>query len=159
MILPTCTYDQTPPKRPQEVDVLNGEKENSTATVPPHMPAAEEYMQIARQAIAASRMVPVLRCRIPLATNGGVPIVDSMSSVRGDLGVLDLTVQDLGIGWTRITWPAGRLPPPIAPPEGFVHSVSGPCFVSAIAITNGVEVRTWDAAGAPSDEDVSVAVY
>lgn len=159
MLTATCTYDQTPPKRPGEIDLLAGEKVNSTATVPPHMPAAEEFMQIARQALAASRMGAVLRFRVPLALSAGVPLVDSFSSVRGDLGLGDLTTQDLGVGWTRISWPSGKLPPPIAPPAAFVHNVTAPVFVGVIAVTNGVEVRTWNAAGAPVDADVSVAVY
>jgi hypothetical protein len=159
MVSALSTYDQTPPKRPEEIDLLNGAKQNTTATVPPHMPAAEEYMQIARQAMAASRMAAVLRFRLPLASTAGVPIVDSFSSVRGDLGLGDLVTQDLGVGWTRITWPAGRLPPSISPPEAFVHNVSAPIFVGAIAVSNGVEVRTWDAAGVAIDADVSLAVY
>jgi hypothetical protein len=158
LVTSTLTFQQVPPKRPGEADIINGTKTNVTATVPPHMPAAEEYMQIARLAAAFGRMIPLLR--ISLQYLAGVPSVHSFASVREDIVLGDFTVTDLGVGRTSIVWPAGKFPTANSRP--MVSTNRGGAAVAVpdvVLIANGVEVYTADNANAAIDADVTVSVF
>lgn len=156
-VSPTVTFQQVPPKRPGEADVINGAKENATPTVPPHMPAAEEYMQIARLAVAASKMIPLLRVSIYFAT-AGVPSVHSFACAREDISTGDLTVTDVGVGHYTITWAAGKFPSSNTRPMATCNDVGG-AVANALLIANGVDVYTTNSAGAPTDIPSTVEVF
>lgn len=154
----TLTYEQTVPRRPAEEDIINGPKTNATATVPPHMPAAEEYMQLARLAAAGHRMLPMVRLHLRF-NGGGVPFVHAFACVRGDLELSDFTVTDVGTGITRVEWPAGTLPTDGTGAKATVNATTGPFSVVADVIVDGVEVRTWNGAGSLVNVNVTVEVF
>jgi hypothetical protein len=158
-VSPTVTFQQVPPKRPGEADIINGVKENATPTVPPHMPAAEEYMQIARLAVAASKMIPLLRVSIEFAV-AGVPNIHTFACAREDIATGDLTVTDLGVGRTTITWATGKFPSPNTKPMVSCNRTGVAVGVAnVLPIVNGVDIYTTDIAGAATDIPFTVAVF
>lgn len=150
------TFEQTPVKRPGEADVLDGEKENATPTVPPHMPNAEEFMQMARQIVALAAMVPLLRMSVEFT--GITPTIHSFACVRSDAVSGSFTLTRTGVGVVEITWGATFFPAPNTKPSANTNwNADG--RADAVPITNGVRIRTFDGAGAAADIPFTVAVH
>lgn len=154
-VSPTVTYKQVPPKRPGEADIINGTKENATSTVPPHMPAAEEYMQMARQIAAMARTARLLRLTVDYTA--GVPYLVELVCMRDDLVLGDFTVTDNGVGDVSITWPVDKLPASSTRPLPGINQAT-PGMISAVAITNGVHVRTQSNLAVDADIPFTVEV-
>jgi hypothetical protein len=152
----TLTFKQTPAHRPGEADVLNGDKENATSSVPPHMPAAEEYMQMARQIVALGSMAPLLRASVGFVA--GNPVLQAFACVRDDLIGGDFTLAHPGAGVVEITWDAGTFPAPNTRPIAATNA-DAKAFADAVNIANGVRIRTFDAAGAAADVSFTCEVF
>jgi len=159
-VLSTLTFERTPPIRPVESDILNGEKLNHppSVTVPPGFPDAAEFMQIARQVLACSTMIPLATVDISISL--GVPSVSNYRTVRviaDDIAIGDITVTDNGNGDTSIVFPAGKLTASSRQPQAHVTG-SNPAEISAEQITNGVRVYT-KSGGAAVDRNFSVNIF
>lgn len=155
----TTTFDDvTTPRRPSEGDMLNGAKTNVTPVVPPHMPAAEEYMQMARTIVALADMVPL--AIIAIQFSAGTPSVHSFISVRSDLLLGDITLTDHGAGDTSVTLPAAKFPSSAMRPQVSLNAAVGTHRApSAEPIANGARVRTTDGSGAATDIPFVLSLY
>ena len=152
----TPSFEQTPPHRPAESDILNGTKDNITPTVPPNFPAAEEYMQMARLLVATSRMVPLIKVQI---TGGGTPLAVAVVSVREDVLVGDITVVLNGTGDVSVTLPTGKFPAFLINPTACVISTSSNRTITVEQIANGARVRTKDDTGTATNTSFVVDFY
>lgn len=149
------TWEQLVPHRPGEVDILNGTKTNATPTVPPQNPAAEEYMQMARQIVALGRMVPLAR----ISVSGGVsPVVQQADTVRTDVAGPQITLNRTGAGVVEVTLPSNKFPSSSIRPVATVNGTT-PRQISSERITNGARVRTSDDTGTPVDADFTVELF
>ena len=155
----TLSFEQTPPIRPGEADIIDGEKTNKTVAVPPNMPSAQEFMQMARQIVALAGMAPVAILSIEFTA--GAPVIANFKSMRQDLLVGDFTLADNGAGDTSITWAAGKFPARIAKPVASlnIEGSAADHHISAYNITNGVRIRTNLGAGTGADDPFTVAVF
>lgn len=154
----TSTFEQTPPLRPGESDVLTGVKSNGTPTVPTHIPSAEEFMQMARLLVAAMRMVPI--ARISVEFTAGTPAIQSFVSIRGDATAADFTLTDNGAGDTSITVAAGRYTAGNTKATASLNdAVGGNPAPSVESITNGVRVRTKNSLGVATDVAFTVEIF
>jgi len=152
----TLTFDESPPRRPGLDDVGGGQKVNDGGTPDPvRDPTAEDANQTALQLVALGKVMPVALLSV---ANSGAPALDRQSCAPTAPSLLTFTVTDNGVGDTSITWPAGTFPAPVAKPRAYVTGAT-PALIAAEAITNGVRVRTRDAAGAPVDVPFDVDVY
>lgn len=154
----TLTFKQVPPHRPDEADILNGVKENRPpgAAVPPDVPAAEEYMQIARQVVALARMAPLLR--VGVVWSGSTPLAQSLACIRDDVLLGDLTVSVVS-SKVRVAWPADKFPGPQSPPMVTLNSSSTARVVSATIGTNYVDVAVLDGSGTAVHEPFTVEIF
>lgn len=147
------TWEQPVPHVPGEGDLLNGEKANSTPTVAPQNAAAEEFMQIARQVLAAAKMIALLRITVSSSAT-----VLSFASVRRDTTLTALTVNHHATGDVEITWPANTFPAPSGAPQATLNAgVLQNASIDAVNTSNGVRVRT-SVAGAATDLAFTVDV-
>jgi len=155
----TSTFEQTIPHRPGESDLLNGTKTNATPVVPPHMPAAEEFTQFARQLEQLAKMSPIIR--ISIAFSGSTPSINSVVCVRNDILSANFTVTDNGVGDTSITWPASTFPASNTQPMATLNggAVGAHAAPDVVAISNGVRVRTFDVDTSAADVPFTVEVF
>jgi hypothetical protein len=148
----TLVYDRAEPRRPTLDDVDNAAFVNdpSFTPTPGVHPRAESYNQLSKLAVSAHQVVPV--AKIWIRFNAGAPIVDQQAALRTN--VVAYTLTDLGVGITRIAWPAGTFPAALRPgPEAHITADPGAGNVPAIVAfygTNQVTVRTY-VAGVPTD--------
>lgn len=154
------TFEQTPPVRPIEASILNGEKTNHppSVAVPPDFPDSAEFMQIARQVLAAATMIPV--ATVDIAMTLGTPSVANYRTVRvvaNDIDIGDIVVTDNGSGDTSIEFPANVFPSSIRNPRAVVTG-NNPSEICAESIPNGVRVYT-KSGGAPVDRPFSVDIF
>lgn len=146
------------PRRPS-IDDLGGAAFVDDQKFPPDpetMPSALMENQNEKQVAALARVVPSLVLSIRFS--GGTPSVDQFSACSGLVSSGTFTVTDVGTGITKIEWPANTFPTPIAKPKGGVTGATvGQCAVEAI--TNGMTIRTTNAAGAAADLPATADYY
>lgn len=153
-----CVFDIIPPRRPG-IDDVGGAAKIDDAEFPPdpvEMPTAADDNQHQNLIVRYGLVVPVAVITVHLTA--GVPSVFSVSSVVGSVVTGSFTVTDNGVGDTSLVWTANKFPAPVAGPTA---NVTGATIgqASAVAITNGVRVKTANAAGAAADLDVVVFLY
>lgn len=138
-ITETCTYDESPPRRPALADLQTGLKLDD-AEYPPddtEMPTAGEANQQAAQLAAIAKVMPVSIFHVRFTA--GVADIPSQSSVQ--LVEPAFTVVENAAGDTSITWPANTFPSSLVPATAaLVENVDA--TISCAPITNGVRVRT-----------------
>lgn len=159
MVEKTVTFQQTVPRRPALADILNGEKENvGGRAVPPHFPAAEEFMQMGALLAAYGRMVPLLRISVAIG-DLSTAFVQFATTVRDDVLIGNIVLTQHGPGDVSLVWPAGKFPASSGLPVASTNrGTSAGRSADAELITNGVRVRTCDAAGA-ADLPFTVLVF
>lgn len=91
--------------------------------------------------------------------DAGAPYIDRLSSCSEVLVIGDLTVVDGGTGITTITWDAGALPTSVASPDASVVTDGAWLQPTAVAVTNGVQVKTRASGGALTDVRTTVRIY
>jgi hypothetical protein len=138
------------PRRPSLED-LGGATLEDDALYPPDpatMPYAKQLNQWAKQLEAVAAIVPFVAFSVQFFA--GVPTIVAFTCPRRT-GVLILGttgVTDLGDGDTSITWPAGTFPPALLKPECTINEdIEELVGATIVSITNGVRVRTYNAAG------------
>lgn len=155
----TLTFDESPPRRPSIDDLGGGAKVNDEVLPPDPVrnATAEDFNQITKQVEASQRTLQaaVLTVRIG---GGGAHSVQQQGCQPSGKSTGTFTLTDNGVGDISITWPANTFPAALADP---VASVTGatPAMIAAEKITNGVRVRTKDAANAPVDVPFVVTVF
>jgi hypothetical protein len=148
------TFEQAAPRRPAEADILAGTKENATPVVPPNCASAEEWEQMARLLVSLGRMVPLIRATVTVATPT-TPVLEYVTTVRGDLSTSDFTVYRYANGDYELRYSAALFPAPTSRP---IVSLNGgtayggyrapdAVITAPSAGVAGVRVRTWDASG------------
>lgn len=143
-------------RRPSEDDV-DPYLVNVTPAPLPGQPYAEQLNQWARCVAAFARISPTAIITIDHAA--GVPYVDRLSACSEVLVIGDLTVVDNGAGDTTITWVAGALPTSVASPDASVVTDGAWLQPTAVAVTNGVRVKTRADGGALTDVRTTVRIY
>lgn len=154
MVEDTLTYDQSPPFRPGLSDLQNALKTDDEEFPPDdtEMPFAAEANQQAVQIASISKTREV--GLVAIHFTAGTPAVFQQSCAQSLEPTF--TVQDLGNGDTRITWPANTFPNPVVPATAHL-TADVDATIACIAITNGVEVKTR-VAGVGTDADFVVVV-
>lgn len=161
----TASFQQTTPRRPALADVLAGTKQNSTPTVPPTHPSAEEFHQMAGLLVALGRMTPLIRLSVDFTT--GTPTIVSAVTVRDDVLIADFAAVDHADGDTEITWVTANFPGAISRPmaalngEATANGSRAPFAVMTApsAGVTGVRVKTRDHTGALVDIPFTVEVF
>jgi hypothetical protein len=137
------------PRRPSLADVGGATLEDDTEYPPNRetMIYADEANQWQMQIVAMGGVVPSLVLSVEIS--GGTPAVVAFTCPRDDLEIDDFTVTDNGTGDTTITWPADTFPPELTRPELTINQDVGALVGgTAVPVTNGVRVRTYDGSGA-----------
>ena len=123
----------------------------------PQQPYAAQLNQWARCIVALARVSPVAIITIDFAAT--VPFVDRLSCCSEVVEIGDLTVTDNGTGDTTITWAAGTFPTAAADPEASICADGSWLQPMALAVTDGVQVKTRADGGALTDVRVKVKLY
>jgi hypothetical protein len=145
------------PRRPILND-FNGAAKIDDANYPPDpqtMPNAAEFNLIARVLVALGAVVPNAVISV---TGGNPPTIFGFTSASSLVTSGTFTLTRNGAGDVSITWPANTFPTPAANPV--VSPNAGVLAdVDAVAITNGVRVRTFNSAGVATDLSFTVQVF
>lgn len=152
------TYDIVPPRRPS-IDDVGGAAFQDDQKNPPNqatMPSSAMENQNEMQVQAAHKVLPV--CVFSIKFTTGTPSLDSFSTLSSLPITGTFTFVDNGTGDTSVTWPANTFPTAINKPKG---GITGATIgqIAVEAITNGVRVRTANAAGAATDLPCTVEVF
>jgi hypothetical protein len=137
------------PRRPSLEDMGGATLVDDTEFEPDRsrMPYAAQLNQLQKQASAQGQVVESLVLSVEFS--GGAPAVVAFTCPRTGMGIDDFTVTDNGTGDTTITWPADTFPPELTRPELTINQDIGAIVGgTVVAVTNGVRVRTYQAAGA-----------
>lgn len=155
----TLTYDIVPPRRPSLTDVGDAALEDNAARppIPPKMPYADQLNQWALQVQRFGAIVPIALLTVRFVA--GAPVLDSFSCLPTALITSDFTLTDNAAGDTTITWPVGAFPTPIVKPMVTLTEDVAALAPIALTVTNGVHVKTRNAASALTDIGFTVAVY
>lgn len=141
-------FDLTPPVRPG-TDHFNGIAKIDDAAYPPNpqtQPNADEWNTIEWLLLSIGRVMPVA---VFTVTNSGTPILTKVQTAAKDKSPGDFTVTDVATGRVRIEWAAGTFP---SSAGGLIPGLNGgPGMIHAVEITNGLEVFTYNSAGAAAD--------
>jgi len=147
------------PSRPSVTQMGEAALENDAKNPPiaPTMPTAEMLNQWQLQLAAMGGVVPALV--ISIRFSAGTPSVYKFSACNSDLVTGDFTIVDNGAGDTTISWPADKLPPPVAEPainvNGSTLIIPNVEYASSVS----VRVRTWNIGGIATDSAFTVRVY
>ena len=147
------------PRRPTLADVGGAAFVDDQAYPPDPttMPSAAMENQNEKLIQGFGKVVPIAILSIKFAA--GTPGIDRMTALGSLLEAAHFTIAKLGVGYTRISWAANKLPPSVAPATlGGLHS-DGDFRGVAIPGTNQVEIKTRDSAGALADCDYSLHIY
>lgn len=160
------TYDIVPPRRASLADFGGGTLEDDPDYPPDktRMPYAAQLNQVQWQGAATNRVQPVAIMWIRIVS--GVPTLHASSFASAKLEAGDMAVIDQAAGTTRIEWAASTFPAVLGEPEAsitYTTDANNPALAAAIPvvemITNGVRVRTYDAAGALADANFRIALF
>jgi hypothetical protein len=128
--------------------------------IPPEMPYAAQLNQWALQLGGMNRIIPALDLQIHFTA--GTPAIFNVAAMSSIITTTwaqaHLTVTHSSTGVVMITWTAGTLPPPRAVPRAWVLSTTALPQPQALALSNGVQVSSWNLAGAATDLDFVVSV-
>ena len=146
-----------PPRRPILND-FNGAVKIDDANYPPDpqtMPNSAELNLYGRIHVAVGAVVP----NAILSVTGGPPtLLAGFVSPSTLVSSGTFTVVRNGAGDVSITWPANTFP--VAQVGPMVSTNAGTqCSGDAVAITNGVRVRTYNSAGAATDYSFTVQIF
>lgn len=128
--------------------------------IPPEMPYADQLNQWAEQIGGVNRVIVAADIQIHFVA--GAPTIYNVAAMSSVITTAwaqaNMVVTHTGTGVVTITWPAGSLPPPRAVARAW--NIGGPYPQPVVtAVSNGVEVSTWNLAGSPTDLDFVVSVY
>ncbi len=154
----TLTWDLATPRRPTLEDCGDAQLQDHATRPPkaPTQPYADQLNQWAMQIARLGGVVPV--AVISIQISGGVPSVYSFTACPTAVLTGTFTVTDNGTGDTSITWPASTFPVAAARPAVSINS-DLLAIPRAFNITNGVRVKTANAAGTLIDAEFTVLVY
>lgn len=147
-----------PPRRPTINDFNGAVKIDDSRPGyqpdPQTMPSAAEWNLICKLLSAMGAVVPNAVVSI---TGGATPSVAGFSSASTLVTTDTFTVIHNGTGDVSITWPANTFPSlTTAPTANLNAGASG--MIDAVAIANGVQVRTYNASGTATDKSFTVVV-
>lgn len=150
------TFDLSPPRRPGTND-FNGIAKYDDASFPPDpttMPNAAEWNTLEFLMLAVARVCPVVNLSV---TGGVTPSINAFPSVNSNVLIGTFTVVRNSVGNISITWPTNTFPPSACAP--MAHLNAGPGMIHAVVTANGVNIFTYNSAGAATDLSFTVAVY
>lgn len=145
------TWDLVAPRRPNSNDFNGCAKIDDAqfAPDPQTMCTGFEYNTLCLLVVALGKMVPNAVVSI---TGGAVPGVAGFTAAPSAVTSLTFTVTRNGAGDVSVTWPANTFPASLCAPKAALNTGGTPGQIEAVAITNGVRVRTWDKTGVtPTD--------
>ncbi len=155
----TLTFDISPPRRPA-LDDVGGAALIDNALRPPRgstMPTAAQLNQWALQIQRFGGIVPV--ALLSVRFTAGVPSLDSFACLPTAPITATFTVTDTATGNTTITWPANTFPSALVKPMVTITEDIAALAPIALLVTNGVQVKTRNAASALTDMAFTVALY
>lgn len=138
------------PRRPSTED-LGGDDKVNDAEYPPddvEHPTADGWNQKVKQIAALSKVAEA--CKIEVRYNAGAPFIARVTAPGTNIVTTTFTVTDMGVGDTKIEWPANTFPPHQLSPTGLTALSTGLAVGSVEEITNGIRVRMFDLLG-PAD--------
>ena len=150
------TWDMSPPQRPT-TNHFNGVAKIDDATYAPDaqtMPSAAEYNTLCALVVAYGQVAP----NAVISVQGGTtPTVLGVASMKSAFVPSSVTVTRNGTGDVSLTWAAGTFPGSVLNPTASLNA-GALGQIDAVAITNGVRVRTANAAGTATDYSFTVLV-
>jgi hypothetical protein len=149
-------YDMTVPRRPTEDDMDPATVDVVPLPLPGQLYAAQ-MNQRGKCIAAIGRVSPVAIMVVDFAA--GAPYVDRLTCCSIVLQIADLSLTDNGNGDTTIEWPANTFPTSVADMEAFVCTDGSWLQPTAVAVTNGVRVKTRNSGGTLIDGRVQVKIY
>jgi hypothetical protein len=144
------------PRRPSLADVGGATVEDDApAPDKSRMLYSDQVNQWAKQIEALGRVA--VMCEISVEIIAGVPTIVGVTAPGTNVVVATFPAPtDNGIGDTTITWPAGTLPPPSGKPDASIDTDGAFLAPWAGNVTNGVRVKTRNAAGTLTDANFTV---
>jgi hypothetical protein len=153
----TCVFDLTIPRRPALDDVGGGAKTQVGNPDPARDLTANDVNQWA--ALLQRLSIPAALLRISVRFSGTTPAVYKMQSVAADnLQSSNITVTHNATGDVTLSWPAGKLPPSGAEPEGTINAAAGGTIGVVQPTATSVRVTTRTDAGTLADLAFTVSV-
>jgi len=158
------TYDGDPPnlippRRPSTDDVGGNLKEDDQAAPPDPvtMPTADGHNQRSNLDVGLGKVAPV--AKISVTFPAGVPGITKFVAVGTLVGSGDITVTDIGVGDTELTWPADTFPVATVEPSACCLNEDVAALAPVVTkIANGVKIKTRNAASALTDIDFTVTI-
>ena len=153
------TFDIVPPRRPSLEDVGGAALSDDAMNppIPPKMPYAAQLNQWALQIQRQGALMPIAIFSVRFAA--GAPVLDSFACAPTAPITATFTLTDNGAGNTTITWPAGTFPTAIVKPSVTITEDIAALTPIALNVSNGVQVKTRNAASALTDMAFLVLVY
>jgi hypothetical protein len=148
------------PRRPSLDDLGGAQLEDDDPNPDPSEPSADPFNQMTMQASAIAKVVNAALVNVQFTA--GTPAVAQVTAAGSAVDVPTFTLTDNGNGDTTVTWPAQSSPPTVPLPvaNAIATAVSTSSrLITTTAVTNGVRVRTWNAAGTATDTDFSLYIF
>lgn len=153
-----CVFDLTPPRRPGIDDVGGGGKldDQQYPPDPVTMLTGADVNQEENLLVRYGAVLPMATLSVHFS--GSNPSVASCTSVKTAVVPGTFTVTDLGVGITKIAWPASTFAPAVA---DHAAKLTGATPGSATAETgvHFVTVRCLNAAGVAADLPFNVDIW
>lgn len=150
------TWDLVPPRRTTTND-FNGCVKVDDQQYPPDpatMPSGAEYNTLCLLMVAVNRVMPAAVISV---TGGNPPTLAGFAAPGSSIVGGTFTLTRNGAGDVSITWPANTFPTPATAPVVSTNA-GAQSDADVVAITNGVRVRTYNAAGAATDLSFTVEI-
>lgn len=145
------------PHRPSLAQLGGGAYEDDQSDPPDLDTMPSAAMENVNEKVLAgiARLSTVMRVSVEFIA--GAPSIHSVAFADSTLDATDLTITDNGLGYTDITWAADTFPVSATRPYGLtMNEETAASRTSAVAIANGIRVKTIDEAGIGVDTAFTV---
>lgn len=136
---------------------FNGAALQDDAVNPPNpatMPTSAQQNTIGLLLVSIGKLIP----NATISINGGAPPTVQYQYYAMNNSTPALTITRVGAGNVQLTWPANTFPAPVAFPKAHLSTGGTAGFIEAVAISNGVQVRTYNSSGTLTDMSFVVDV-
>ena len=150
--------DDGGPRRPSLADVGGATiLDDAPAPDKSRMLYADLCNQVQKQVAAVGKVVSIAEISVEILA--GVPAIVGVIAPGTNVLIASFDAPtDNGAGDTTITWPDGTLPPASGKPEASMDTDGSYLAPYAQNVTNGVRVKTRNAAGALTDGNFTVRI-
>lgn len=145
------TWDMSPAQRPS-LDNMGGASLVDDAVNPPDpekMPTAASLNQVQNQCQALAKVA--MAFAMDVVNNGTTASLARFTAAGTNIVNGTFTVSRISVGLVQITWAAGTFPVSVVNPHVQMTTDAAWCAAIPIPISNGVQIKTRNSAGALTD--------